>query len=1230
VLADNSFTSTLPPSLSQLTNLQFGYFFRNSFSGSFPFGVTSLVHLKYLYLSYNQLTGTIPPEIGQLSDLLLLSLESNQFHASLPSEIGLLSSLQFLDLSMNLFSGNVPTLFGALSSLKILNLTANHLSGSLNFLQEPMIALKSLHLSSNCFIGSLPSAMSTLTSLEFVQLDRNQLDGEIPTWIGDLDLLESFDLSMNHFTGSIPSTLSNLKFLVYFDISLNSFSSSLPSDLIQLSRLQLFIAEDCQLSGILPSGIGSMISLRSLRLKKNQVIGTIPESIGSLSQLQLLDLSENKCSGWLPGTLNQLSQLKYLLLPNNLLQGNLETLVSIEFQKSILTIDISNNAFTGTLPMEIFAVSSLQYFAAAVNCLDDTLHPLICNASNLEVLALDGIGATRDCQKRYWSNTFQTYGLLKGLRGTIPTCLFEMNKLKTLHLSGNLITGSLSSQLNISTHLQDFSVSHNLLTGSIPLKIQEREWINLDLSFNKFFGSLSSKFSSYPPTSSLRLLVNRLSGKVPYQVQQASNVSVLDGNLFECDLYHQSEGLPVHDPATEVYQCANSFEQLSYTWISPYLFLIVVALIGLCILTVWKSWYERVYAVAEEIDKSLAILDKQFTHGGRRTSSILLFKKFLIDWQVTCLYISLCHVFLILPVWVVMTQFYNTYEFEYSWSASVAYLSGLVPSIIALVMFTFLLAIVFSLSTTNIARHQSRRISNFVPMKSSETLSQQLLHYGVLVMILFINCLIVIGVNVLYLLATTKFNKTIVTLCAVSLGLFSSCWNVVILTTFEGLERILIKKSITTDALQRCQHRHVITQSIIGLFNNILIPLLSTAAISSTCYYYFFQSAIPIVATFQYTECVIRTSIVYACFVVKSITVCPDVVGSIYQCFDEIPVAKTTTFFPPFRYSYQCSSTFIASYAAVYVYSYMMAALLSPLITYFLSKLRQSLSSQSSSSQLVLVLNYLLPPYLLPINEDFKLGTKLLYRDYFVTTAIIDTAVLITFGAIFPPLSLIICSAIVIRVLCILYPLGSLLSQAEEKSLSQYSQQLLQDCDDIPEIFGKLLWLILPFAALIFSLFILDTYGDVVSWQRALIPTLAMCAVPLFFILLRRIYSHPAVKPVVNKILNQCRRHVPFVNLFLNFCHQEFKFGFKATTMVSRLSLFSTQLLQMKPATAVAVAPHHVSHPSLPGPSIASLACSQVMPFEDNPQDHSRSESDKEDGQRPPVKVSNDFEIEEL
>ena len=76
------------------------------------------------------------------------------------------------------------------------------------------------------------------------------------------------------------------------------------------------------------------------------------------------------------------------------------------------------------------------------------------------------------------------------ITGGIPSCLFSIPKLRTLHLSGNGLTGSLPNNAIIQSHLLDFSVSHNELTGAIPSQFHNRVWYNLDLSYNRLTGVL--------------------------------------------------------------------------------------------------------------------------------------------------------------------------------------------------------------------------------------------------------------------------------------------------------------------------------------------------------------------------------------------------------------------------------------------------------------------------------------------------------------------------------------------------------------------------------------------------------------------------------------------------------------------------------------------------------------------------------------------------------------------
>ncbi len=142
-----------------------------------------------------------------------------------------------------------------------------------------------------------------------------------------------------------------------------------------------------------------------------------------------------------------------------------------------------------------------------------------------------------------------------------------MNQLETLHLSGNGLVGRFSSNLTVKQTLTDLSLSHNIFTGEIPHAVRQSAWTNLDLSYNKFGGTLSEHTPMLPANASLSLQVNRLSGVIPVALREARSISVLDGNLFECD--ETRSELPVNDPETRIYMCgSNTFNYSLYVWLS--------------------------------------------------------------------------------------------------------------------------------------------------------------------------------------------------------------------------------------------------------------------------------------------------------------------------------------------------------------------------------------------------------------------------------------------------------------------------------------------------------------------------------------------------------------------------------------------------------------------------------------------------------------------------------------
>ena len=134
-------------------------------------------------------------------------------------------------------------------------------------------------------------------------------------------------------------------------------------------------------------------------------------------------------------------------------------------------------------------------------------------------------------------------------------------------MSGNGITGSLSSNISLAVLLNDLSLSNNILSGIIPSQIQERKWEQLDLSTNRFSGTLqSSSFPNLTSSAGLFLHDNRLSGSIPATIKNTLNISILTGNIFGCDFERSS--LPIHYDDYLHYSCgSNESNYFQYSWI---------------------------------------------------------------------------------------------------------------------------------------------------------------------------------------------------------------------------------------------------------------------------------------------------------------------------------------------------------------------------------------------------------------------------------------------------------------------------------------------------------------------------------------------------------------------------------------------------------------------------------------------------------------------------------------
>ena len=229
-------------------------------------------------------------------------------------------------------------------------------------------------------------------------------------------------------------------------------------------------------------------------------------------------------------------------MASNFFRGSLDGLFNYRNQTLLNTIEISDNHFTGTLPADLFFLPRLSTLVAGSNCLSIPLPSAVCSANSLLTLSLDGIKSAKPCRKLLAPGISSSYTIANhNSRTVLPLCIFNLTNIKTLHITGNFYGGAFPKYLSLGKHLEELALSYNLLTGSIPISIQNRKWVNLDLSYNRFTGVLSNNFMEQDVyETKIELLINRLSSSIPNALLPLRNIQILAGNLFTCNYADKS------------------------------------------------------------------------------------------------------------------------------------------------------------------------------------------------------------------------------------------------------------------------------------------------------------------------------------------------------------------------------------------------------------------------------------------------------------------------------------------------------------------------------------------------------------------------------------------------------------------------------------------------------------------------------------------------------------------
>lgn len=803
----------------KLTKFEFLYFGNNFIYGNLSFNITQMNNLYEFSVSYNNLEGKpfilsessndyyqIPP------NLINFSIDNNNFSGDLPLQIFKSSDLNIseIHLNNNLFKNKLnSTNLHHLKNLYSFQIQFNFLSGLIpEDLVDNLSNLNVLYLNNNNFTGSFPTSIIKSNQIKDLDISYNFLIGNFDTFQFNYESnLTSLILSGNFFSGTLDSVIlpQNIKSIVFDQLNING---TIPENIYNISSLSIVSLADNNIIGTIPKFLST--NLTSLTLESNQFHGEIPQYLCNIDSLYLIYLSNNNLSGELPECFGNMKSLSFFDISNLDLSGNfpssflnssfLQTLniFNNKFKGNFInpnnsnqltlinSIDLGTNYFTGNLPTNLITSSNLEYFSASRNCFDTFLDNSLCSSPSLLYFNIDGLHTADKCITKIFPNTIFDSFIISGKdsffdkKNEIPTCLFNLPSIISLHLGGNNYYGDLSKNLNsLGKNLNTLYLAHNYLSGEIPIVIQNKKWVELDLSFNYFNGIINDHFNQDYYDSKITLKINRLSGRLPNSFNNVSNIEVLEGNLYKCPIFNYK--LPENDPYYVVYSCgSNSVDFSIYSWlfvmlllVLSFLFLIIYSTRKLRVLLsnkykidsivrlilfhnikhiydhlsifsngqeipsvdVFSNPKDNKELIKYDIDKVQLEVDEstnETEEDENLSDNSLVKKKKMINffssnmWKASLLfdhiriysfYLTSFIVFFFLPLNSILSQFYSMYTISYTWTVSSVYLSGKIPSILLSFSYSFILFLFFYYLYTINFYEKNPKIPRNIPKK---------------------------------------------------------------------------------------------------------------------------------------------------------------------------------------------------------------------------------------------------------------------------------------------------------------------------------------------------------------------------------------------------------------------------------------------------------------------------------------------------------------------------------
>lgn len=984
---------------------------------------------------------------------------------------------------------------------------------------------KSIYLHSNSFTGSIPRQLFLMPEVRDIQIQNNFLTGTIPSDIGAHSLLHEFQAHNNYLMGTIPSSIANLSFLYRISLANNFLTGPF---VVPIRFTQQLDVTNNLLTGPISHMFVNLTLTQYLYFSENYFTGTIPEVISNYPQLVHLFLYDNLFTGTLP-MFENCKFLETLLIQDNMFTGRPDDF--LRAAGSLQVLDMSRNRFDKQLPREIWQLPKLRYVSIVETCSDGTIPREICDSSSLSVLILEGVRSGYGCREAYWDPThflLENAYYVESINSIVPDCIWTLSKLNTLHLSGNTLHGTIPDLINL-PNLQSLSLSHNQFSGTIPaLLSRSTRLMNFDLSHNKFSGTCNGFNDTdrgfIVPTGAMKLNVNRLSGDIPRTFFNSFDIlDVLSGNVLTCSASRIE--LPDRDVERDNYTCgSNVFDISVILWICVIgtavgCFLLVAGIVryncGRARLIIGVRDY--IYSKKRELAVWGEYLDNESTIKAMPNFCKLIivlkhFRKF-----INYLAIIILILYGIMYITAKLVLGWTTHKYQYRWLVTSAYMSSEQAAIWMLVLLCGLLAyaswgllditkVCSGISrTSKTSRDISTSYENRKELVTRGRISFKAVLYAFVLVVSHISIILAIKIAIIYSIVWSEVTANQKIALQLIMSFFDIVWNSTVIPLSCDMFQNLLQSDYRINLIL-----------LLLLFNSIVGPMLATAAVDRNCFSNLYKTEDPIESTYSQEYCSRFLSVFQA-------------VDGSSTCDRTDVFYLSTTFDPPFTYSYACSSALITTFLPSLIFTYTLTIVLSPVVYSSLV----AINGISERPRLCRFLTRAFPIVFFPyVETDFNneaLKIPMLSVKVLVARLLHNLAVMLTFGITCPFLALVISVETFCKTTMWMYLYGRYLyicsngiiisengpSKADVLlRFTLFFDRLEISCKDVWTGPAKSLHVILVHACLFSFILLMDIAGDKIGWKRALfrfcIPVMSL---PLIFYIVHHLVQNTQLVP---------------------------------------------------------------------------------------------------------------------